>query len=108
MAGRKVKVSQRGGADDEAISTEDKDCFAALAKSNHIRLAHSPVTLSEAKGLNRQILRAAQNDSSGRLPRKVYEGAVVCFSNDRIAFSANLTMMDCKRFSLLSPKLNRP
>jgi class 3 adenylate cyclase len=30
------------------------------AKSNHMRLAHAHVTLSEAKGLNRQILRSAQ------------------------------------------------
>jgi hypothetical protein len=32
------------------------------SKSNHMRLAHSRVALSEAKGLNRQILRCTQND----------------------------------------------
>jgi hypothetical protein len=34
-------------------------------KSDHTRLAHSSVTLSEAKGLKRQILRYAQNDNAG-------------------------------------------
>ena len=42
-------------------------------KSDHTRLAHLCVTLSNAKGLNRQILRSAQNDSAARLHRKVYE-----------------------------------
>jgi hypothetical protein len=33
MVCRKVKVSLRGGADDEAIPAEDKDCFAELILS---------------------------------------------------------------------------
>jgi hypothetical protein len=45
-----------------------------------MRLAHSPVTLSEAKGLNRQILRSAQNDNAERLHCKVYECHAFWFS----------------------------
>jgi hypothetical protein len=48
-----------------------------VAKSDHTRLAHLCVTLSEAKGLKDQILRYAQNDNVGRLHRKVYECYVV-------------------------------
>ncbi len=32
---------------------------------NHTKLAHSCVTLNEAKGLNGEILRSAQNDKAG-------------------------------------------
>ena len=61
----------------KASDTPSRILEQNFSKSNHMRLAQSLVTLSEAKGLKRQILRAAQNDSSVQLHCKVYECSVV-------------------------------